>query len=213
MPPTAPPEEAPAVAAVPGRGRFLASFAHAAAGLLDGLEHGRNMKLQVVCGILVALVGGGVPLGVMEKLSLAACVVLVIAAEAFNTAIEAAVDLAVSAVHPLAKVAKDAAAGAVLVLAAGSVLVLALVLDADWPSIARQGEAIRRQVVFGVPLASCAAMLVARWRRPILLDIALALAGCALISLLASWTASVAFSAMGASLFALCVAAAMRRRM
>jgi len=139
----------------PGRSRFFASFGHAAAGLLDALQAGRNMKVQVVSGILVALVGGGVSLGAVEKLALAACVALVVAAEAFNTAIEAVVDLASSQQHPLARVAKDAAAGAVLVLAAGSVLVLVLVLDADWPSIS------------GRPSPSAASSTSAcRWPRP-----------------------------------------------
>jgi len=196
----------------PGRSRFFASFGHAAAGLLDALQAGRNMKVQVVSGILVALVGGGVSLGAVEKLALAACVALVVAAEAFNTAIEAVVDLASSQQHPLARVAKDAAAGAVLVLAAGSVLVLVLVLDADWPSISRQTVAIRRQLYFGVPLAASAALLVARYRRPLALDVALAALGCGLIVVLASWTASIAFSVMGLALFGLCATAAMRRR-
>ena len=43
--------------------------------------------------------------------------------ELINTAVEAVVDLASPQLHPLAKVAKDAAAAAVLVAAAGALLV------------------------------------------------------------------------------------------
>jgi diacylglycerol kinase len=47
----------------------------------------------------------------------------VISAEAFNTAIESAVDLVTSEKRPLAKLAKDAAAGAVLITAAAAAAV------------------------------------------------------------------------------------------
>jgi diacylglycerol kinase len=192
--------------------RLLASFGFAVTGLLDALDRGRNMKVHVVCGIRVAMVGSGVSLGPIDRLALASCVVLVIGAEAFNTAIEAMVDLASRSFHPLARAAKDASAGAVLVLAAGSMLILALVLEADWPSIARQSEAIRRQVAAGLPLAACAGLLVARFGRPAALDLALGLGGCALLAALASWTASVAFTVLAGLLFGLCAAVAVRRR-
>ena len=44
---------------------------------------------------------------------------LVLVGEAFNTALEAVVDLASPAIHPLAKVAKDVAAAGVLLAATG----------------------------------------------------------------------------------------------
>jgi len=50
-------------------------------------------------------------------------ITVVLVLEMVNTVVEAAVDLASPAYHPLAKVAKDVAAGAVLVSAIGSVLV------------------------------------------------------------------------------------------
>ena len=50
---------------------------------------------------------------------------LVIGAEALNTAVEQAVDLASPASHPKARAAKDAAAGAVLVCAVAAVGVAA----------------------------------------------------------------------------------------
>jgi diacylglycerol kinase len=48
---------------------------------------------------------------------------IVMSAELFNSAIEAALDRAGSEPHPLAKAAKDMAAGAVLIGAIGAVIV------------------------------------------------------------------------------------------
>ena len=100
-----------------------------------------------------------------------------------------------------------------LVLSVGSALVLALVLDASWPSIAQQTEAIRRQVAAGAPFAACASLLVARFPRPAAVDGAAAAIGCALLVALASFSTSAAFTALGALLFALCGAVALRRRL
>lgn len=51
------------------------------------------------------------------------CCTLVLSLEIVNTALEALTDLASPDIHPLAKVAKDAAAGAVLVASFGALLV------------------------------------------------------------------------------------------
>jgi diacylglycerol kinase (ATP) len=52
---------------------------------------------------------------------------IVLSAELFNTALEAAIDRASPEHHPLAKVAKDTAAGAVLISAIGAVIVGVLI--------------------------------------------------------------------------------------
>jgi diacylglycerol kinase (ATP) len=52
---------------------------------------------------------------------------LVLAAEGFNTAIEATVDLATRDRHPLARIAKDVAAGSVLICALTAVVVGVLI--------------------------------------------------------------------------------------
>ncbi|UQN05900.1 diacylglycerol kinase [Deinococcus sp. QL22] len=56
------------------------------------------------------------------------CCALVLSLELINTALEAVVDLVSPQVHPLAKVAKDAAAAAVLVASIGAALVGVVVL-------------------------------------------------------------------------------------
>ena len=59
-----------------------------------------------------------------------------LALELVNTALEAVVDLASPGLHPLAKVAKDAAAGAVLIASAGALVVgLVLLLPPLWKAL------------------------------------------------------------------------------
>ncbi|MFM2153387.1 MAG: hypothetical protein RL199_1822 [Pseudomonadota bacterium] len=100
---------------------LVRSFGHAVDGIAAGAQE-RNLRIHLVVGSAVLSAAGLLPLSVGEQVALVLCVGVVIAAELFNTALEAVVDLGVSAYHPLAKRAKDAAAGAVLVLAATSVV-------------------------------------------------------------------------------------------
>jgi diacylglycerol kinase (ATP) len=102
---------------------LLLSFRYAFAGLAYLLWTQRNAKIHIVLG--VAAVGLGFLLRIerAEWLALVLTIVLVLAAEGVNTAVEAAVDLASPAYHPLAKVAKDVAAGTVLLTAIGAVIV------------------------------------------------------------------------------------------
>jgi diacylglycerol kinase (ATP) len=81
------------------------------------------MRLHLLAGVAVGLVGTELPLPLASRLALHLCTALVIGAEAFNSALEALVDLQTAEVHPLARRTKDAAAGAVLALAIGAVLV------------------------------------------------------------------------------------------
>ncbi len=67
---------------------------------------------------------------------------MVFAAEFINTAIEAVVDLASPAKHPLAKVGKDVGAGAVLIAALAAVLIGLLILGP--PLWARLASLIRK---------------------------------------------------------------------
>lgn len=194
------------------RRRFLASFGHAANGLVDAVVQGGNMRVHVVCGLLVSLVGSGVALGLPERLALLLCVVLVLAAEAFNTALENAVDLIIDRYDERARLAKDAAAGAVLALAMGAVAILGAILVADWSTISREGSRIARQVAAGAPLAACATVLLLPFPRPWSVDVIVASIGAVLMGLLATWSANAFFTVLGALLFVLCVAAAFRRR-
>jgi diacylglycerol kinase (ATP) len=196
----------------PRRGEgFWASALHAWNGLVHTVMHQPNMKVHVVSAILVGLVGSGLPLGLAEKVTLIFCVLLVFFAEILNSALETLVDLATQEFDEKARVTKDAAAAAVLVLSIGSVVIFAALMVHNWDTVLANGPRIERQVLFGLPLAGCAALLMRdrprRW-----MEDALAFAvGLGLVAFMATWTTSIVFSAMTAGLLVLALAAARER--
>ena len=112
----------------PGKaGSLLASFGYAGAGVWRALRRERNMRIHLGAALLVVVFGVWLRVSAAEWLALILAMAIVTAAELFNTALEAAVDLAMPERHPLAKRAKDSASGAVLVLAIGAAVVAALV--------------------------------------------------------------------------------------
>jgi diacylglycerol kinase (ATP) len=169
------------------------------------------MKVHVVSAILVALVGSGLPLGLAEKVTLIFCVLLVFFAEILNSALETLVDLATQEFDEKARVTKDAAAAAVLVLSIGSAVIFAALLVHNWNTVLASGPRIERQVLFGVPLAGCAALLMRDRPRPWIQDALAFIAGLGLCAILAAWTTSVVFTAMTAGLLVLALAAARER--
>jgi diacylglycerol kinase (ATP) len=119
MPPPAPEQShAPRRAAT-----LLLSFGYAFAGIRYLLWTQRNAKIHSVISLLAVALGFLLRIELGEWLALVLTIMLVLAAEGLNTAIEAVVDLASPAYHPLAKIAKDVAAGTVLLTAIGAVIV------------------------------------------------------------------------------------------
>lgn len=117
-------------------GPFLAAFRYA----FDGIQHlfatQRNAQIHAAIALCVLIVGGFLNLARWEWLILIITITIVLAAEGFNTAIEATVDLASSVRHPLAKTAKDVAAGTVLICTIGAVCVgCTIFLPHLWPLI------------------------------------------------------------------------------
>ncbi len=102
---------------------FWKSFHYAFAGILYATRTQRNMRFHLAAGALVLFATLFLRLERAYVAILVILIVLVLAAELFNTAIEAVVDLMTVAHHPLAKIAKDASAGAVLVVSIGAVIV------------------------------------------------------------------------------------------
>ncbi len=99
---------------------FWQSLAFALAGLRHALRSQRNLRIHVTVAAAVVIAGLALRINRSEWAIVAALIALVIALELLNTAIEALVDLASPAPHPLAKVAKDTAAAATLAAALGS---------------------------------------------------------------------------------------------
>ncbi len=104
-------------------GGLVPSFRYAGAGLWWALKTQRNLRIHIGLGTLATLLGLLLGFSTLEFAVLVVTMTLVITLELVNTVVEAAVDLASPAYHPLAKVAKDVAAGAVLASAIGAVLI------------------------------------------------------------------------------------------
>lgn len=103
--------------------KLVDSFNHAINGIIDTARTERNMKIHIMAAILVLIACCFFDISKVEFLILVISICAVIAAELFNTAIEAAVDMTTNYYHPLAKVAKNAAAGGVFVTAVSAVIV------------------------------------------------------------------------------------------
>ena len=91
--------------------RLLESFGHALSGLRYAWTHEPNFRIECLVGlaaVALALVLGVSPVPVLL------CCALVLSLELVNSALEATIDLVTKELHPLAKLAKDAAAAAVL---------------------------------------------------------------------------------------------------
>jgi diacylglycerol kinase (ATP) len=169
------------------------------------------MRIHVVAGILVGLVGSGIPLGLAEKVTLIFCVLFVLFAEILNSALEQLVDLAIQELDEKAKLTKDAASAGVFVLAIGTVVIFAAILVHNWDTVRSHQSQIFQQVALGIPLASCAALLMLARPKAWAVDIGLFIAGLFLWVKLLSISKSPVFSAMTLGLFLLAAAAARER--
>jgi diacylglycerol kinase (ATP) len=192
----------PPVRVVSGRGGgagIAASFRVAIAGVLRTVATQRNMKIHVVAGLMVMIVGMALPLDLGTRVALLFAVSIVFFAEILNTALEALIDLFVKDFHRLAMLAKDAAAGGVLVFAVTTVIVLAEVLRMEWHVVESNVDAVVRSCTFGIPLAALEAMglFVVRRRRFQVLRLAGSLA---LLTPLALHTCDPVFAAVAALL-------------
>lgn len=87
----------------------------------------RNVKIYGIVIAVALILGIVLRIDAQSWLAVVFCIVLVLAAECINTAIESVVDLVSPEYADLAKLAKDCAAGAVFVCAAGSLVVAAIV--------------------------------------------------------------------------------------
>jgi diacylglycerol kinase (ATP) len=146
----------PPIRIVAGRGGpagIAASFRVAVAGVLRTVATQRNMKIHVVAGLMVMIVGMALPLDLSTRVALLFAVSIVFFAEILNTALEAIIDLFVKDFHRLAMLAKDAAAGGVLVFAVTTVFVLAEILWMQWSVVEQNFDAVVRSCVFGIPAA------------------------------------------------------------
>lgn len=105
---------------IPGSNRehptFIRSFGYAIEGFRTAVATERNIKVQLLVGVLAIVAGVVFKIDALSWVLVLLCIGLVLFAELVNTSIEAIVDLATQDLHPLAKRAKDIAAASVFTL-------------------------------------------------------------------------------------------------
>lgn len=104
------------------------SFEHAFRGWWFVIKTQKNAWLHAIITTLVFLLAIWLQLPARDWAVLVVTIALVWSAEFFNTAIEAVVDLASPANHPLAKTGKDVGAAAVLIAALAAAIIGMLIL-------------------------------------------------------------------------------------
>jgi diacylglycerol kinase (ATP) len=109
------------------RARIL-SFGHAFRGWWYVIRTQHNAWIHATVTAIVVVLAAWLHLPARDWAMLVLTISMVWAAEFFNTSIEAVVDLASPAHHPLAKVGKDVGAAAVLIAASAAVLLGLLIL-------------------------------------------------------------------------------------
>jgi diacylglycerol kinase len=100
---------------------FLRGFVYAGRGFWYAVRTQRNMRVHLVAAAAAVTAGLVLRIGAAQWASVALAIGMVLSAEIFNTVVEAIIDLQMPQLHPLAKVAKDAAAAAVLVASVAAV--------------------------------------------------------------------------------------------
>lgn len=115
----------------------LSSLGYAVAGWLYMLRRQKNIRIQSVASLFVLGLALWLQISYVEMAVIILTITIVWMAEFLNAAVEAAVNLASSEIHPMAQVGKDAASAAVLLGVVASILVGLLILAP--PLFARLG--------------------------------------------------------------------------
>jgi diacylglycerol kinase (ATP) len=97
-------------------------------GIIYAVKTQRHMRYHLFAALAALILSLVLNISRTDFILLCMAIVLVIATELLNTAIEATVDMISDAYHPLAKRAKDVAAGGVLVASIGALTLAYLIL-------------------------------------------------------------------------------------
>lgn len=95
--------------------RFLNSIKYSVDGLVNAYQNEQSLWLHAMCTILIVLLGFALQISFIQWAIIVIALVVVLAVELLNTAIEATVDLVTKEIHPLAKIAKDCGSAAAFV--------------------------------------------------------------------------------------------------
>lgn len=103
--------------------KLIKSFGFAMEGIKYAIEEDQNIKIHLIAAIIVIILSILFNVTAFEMGILGVMILLVLAAEMINTAIENMVDLITKEYHIEAKRAKDVSAGMVLVISIGAGIV------------------------------------------------------------------------------------------
>lgn len=103
--------------------RRAESFKYAFAGIVQLVKEEHNARIHCVVAVLTVIAGFVFSIQPIEWIAIAICIGAVLAAEGFNTAVEALADRITTDRDNAIKKAKDVAAGAVLITAIAAVAV------------------------------------------------------------------------------------------
>ena len=95
--------------------RFLNSIKYSVDGLVNPYQNEQSLWLHAMCTIIIVILGFALQISFIQWAIIVIALVIVLAVELLNTAIEATVDLVTKEIHPLAKVAKDCGSAAAFV--------------------------------------------------------------------------------------------------
>ncbi len=97
-------------------------------GIIYSVKTQRHMRYHLFAALATLILGLGLNITRTEFILLCMAIILVLAMEMLNTAIEVTVDMISETYHPLAKIAKDIAAGVVLLASFGALTLAYLIL-------------------------------------------------------------------------------------
>lgn len=107
---------------MPDLAKVFKSFGYAFKGVVSLFRYENNAKIHLIAGIVAVATAFYLELNPTEWCILVIQIALVMAAEAFNTAIEKLCDVISPEKHPVIGTVKDIAAGAVLITAIAAVI-------------------------------------------------------------------------------------------
>lgn len=142
---------------------FLKSIQNAAYGVKELFLTERNFRIDIFFALLALFFSILTRTRGVELVLIILCIALVLSLEAFNSALEAAVDLTIQELHPLAKKSKDMAAGSVLLSALLSVVVGGIVFLPKLLAIFHGKLRITESVLAPLALSGAAIIVYFAW--------------------------------------------------
>ena len=106
-----------------GYKRFLKSIKYSLDGLMYAYRYEQSLWIHIFATILAVVLGIIFRIRLSEWAIIFIALGIILALELINTAIEAAVDLTTSEIHPLAKIAKDCGSAASFVMSIVSIVI------------------------------------------------------------------------------------------